>query len=82
MRFLKNLFQFLDRIMGIHLGSSQAAVTQQFLYSIDIRAIIHEVSGKTVAQNMRAFFLDSSNLGKVLFYKRIYRPGLKGPAFF
>jgi hypothetical protein len=80
--FLKNLLEFFYGIMRINLGGGQAAVAQQFLYSIEVRPIVHQMGGKAVAQDMGAFFLDGGHRRQMLFHKAINRPWLQLLTFF
>ena len=58
--------------MCIYLRGSKAAVTEQFLYSIEIGAIIGQVCGKTVTQYMGAAFFNCSYQAQVFFHKRVH----------
>ena len=49
MGFFMYILQLFYRVMGIHLGGRQTAVTQQFLHRIQVRPMIHQVGGKTMA---------------------------------
>ena len=82
MRLIEHFLQFLDRIMRIYLRGRQAAMAQQLLYSIEIGAIVHQVGGKAVAQDMGTFLLHRGNQREIVFYKRIHRSGLQGFSLF
>ena len=62
MRFFVNCLQFFNGIMGINLGGCKTAMSQQFLDCIEIRAIIHQVSGEGMPEHMRAFFIQAAGL--------------------
>ena len=49
--------EFFNGVMGIDLGGSQAAMTQELFYRIQVGPMVHQVGGKTVAQNVRTFFV-------------------------
>ena len=49
--------QFINREMGIDLGSGQTAVSEQFLDGAQIGSVIQEMSGERMPQDMGTEFL-------------------------
>ena len=54
--------------MGIHLRCSQACMSEQLFYGINIGSFIGKVGSKSMPEDMGAFFLDGSDQGQVFFY--------------
>ena len=61
MSFFIDIFQLFNAVVGVHLGSSQAAVTKQFLYRVQVGPIIGKVGGKTMPEDMWTFLFNGGD---------------------
>jgi len=58
MRFLVDILQLFYGVVGVYLGGCQAAVAQKLFNRVQVRPIVGQVGGKSVAQHV----------GTALFY--------------
>ena len=58
MRVFIYILQPVDGVVGIHLCGGKAAVAQQFLYGVNVGAVVRKVRGKGMAQDVRAALFD------------------------
>ena len=56
MVLLINIFQAIERQVGVNLRRRDIRVTQNSLHSAQICTVFHHVRGATVAQHVRAGF--------------------------
>src|SRR2546423_5118716 len=71
MSFLINILKLFDSSVRINLSRCQTTMPEQFLYSIQICAIICQMCCEGMAKHMGAAFFYSSDQAQVIFYNGI-----------
>jgi len=79
MGFFMNILKLFYAVVCIDLGGSQAAVTQQFFYCVEVGPTVHQMGGKGVPEHVGALFVYSSYQGKVFFYRIVNIARIKFP---
>ena len=67
-KFFMDVEKLFIRDVGINLSGSNVGVTEHHLNRADIGAIGKQVSGKTVADDVRSDFFGDAGLDGILFY--------------
>ena len=65
-------FEFLYRVMGIHLRGRKVRMAQQFLHGIQVSAMFEQVGGEGVAQDVGASFFLGGHRTKVTCNEGLY----------
>ena len=71
-----NLLKFSNIIVCVYLRCRKAAVPQQVFNGLYVCAVIKQVRGKSVAQYVRASFLQRCGSAKVSFYGTVNISGI------
>jgi len=77
MRLLVDFFEFIYSIVCVHLGGSQVGMAQKLLNGIQIGSLIKHMSGKSVAEHMRASLCQCGYHAQILIDDPVYQPRIE-----
>lgn len=65
MSLIIDFLKLFKCVVRVYLGGRETGMAQKLLYRIEISAIIKQVRGKGMPENMRALLFNGGNHGKV-----------------